>query len=81
MILQKLEQKIISARDYFQKHKLMKTLLPVIPGTLALIWFLVRVIPKPQRANYPCMKVAYPLMSGLVVWRGRRVVIFLVVSR
>ena len=68
MILQKLEQKIISARDYFQKHKLMKTLLPVIPGTLALIWFLVRVIPKPQRANYPCMKVAYPLMSGLVVW-------------
>ena len=64
----KLEQKISVTRKYFQNHKLIRTLLPVIPGTFALAWFLLRVIPKPQRASYPCMKVAYPLMSGLVIW-------------
>ena len=34
-----------------------KIFFPVI-GTLSLIWFLVRVIPKPSRAAYPCMRAA-----------------------
>jgi hypothetical protein len=37
-------------------------------GLLALLWFLVRVIPKPSRATYPCQRVAFPLASGFVVW-------------
>ena len=37
-------------------------------GILSTIWFLVRVIPKPSRATYPCMQVAAPLMSGFVVY-------------
>lgn len=40
----------------------------LVLGIIALAWFLVRVIPKPQRASYPCMKAAYPLMSGIVIW-------------
>ncbi len=32
-----------------------------IGGLLALIWFLIRVIPKPSRATYPCQRVAFPL--------------------
>ena len=39
-----------------------------ITGFLALIWFLIRVIPKPSRALYPCQRVAQPLASGFVVW-------------
>jgi len=39
-----------------------------IGGLLALIWFLIRVIPKPSRATYPCQRVAFPLASGFVVW-------------
>lgn len=39
-----------------------------ITGLLALIWFLIRVIPKPSRALYPCQRVAQPLASGFVVW-------------
>ncbi len=39
-----------------------------IGGVLALIWFLIRVIPKPSRATYPCQRVAFPLASGFVVW-------------
>ena len=35
---------------------------------MALIWFLLRVIPKPSRATYPCQRVAFPLASGFVVW-------------
>jgi hypothetical protein len=37
-------------------------------GLAALIWFLIRVIPKPSRAAYPCQRVAFPLASGFIVW-------------
>jgi hypothetical protein len=37
-------------------------------GLVSLIWFLVRVLPKPVRATYPCQRVAFPVASGFVVW-------------
>ena len=37
-------------------------------GLLSLLWFLVRVIPKPSRAAYPCQRVAFPIASSFVVW-------------
>lgn len=37
-------------------------------GILATIWFLVRVIPKPSRAGYPCMQATAPFMSSFVLW-------------
>jgi hypothetical protein len=40
----------------------------ILTGIASTIWFLVRVIPKPQRATYPCMRVAAPVMSGFVIW-------------
>jgi len=43
-------------------------LLAPITGLLALIWFLIRVIPKPSRASYPCQRIAFPLASGFVIW-------------
>lgn len=53
------------------KHKPKKRwalwLLP-FTGLAALIWFLVRVIPKPSRATYPCQQVAFPLASGFIIW-------------
>ena len=39
-----------------------------VGGLLALLWFLIRVIPKPSRATYPCQRVAFPLASGFVIW-------------
>lgn len=33
-------------------------------GILAIIWFLMRVIPKPSRAAYPCQQVAVGLGSA-----------------
>jgi len=42
-------------------------LFPVV-GFLSLIWFLVRVVPKPSRAAYPCQRVAGPLATGFLIW-------------
>jgi hypothetical protein len=39
-----------------------------VTGFACLIWFLVRVIPKPSRAQYPCMRVAAPIASSFVVY-------------
>jgi hypothetical protein len=37
-------------------------------GFLALAWFLLRVLPKPTRASYPCQRVAAPLAAGFLTW-------------
>lgn len=39
-----------------------------LTGFSALVWFLVRVVPKPSRAAYPCQRVAMPLASSFVLW-------------
>lgn len=41
--------------------------LPIV-GFFSLLWFLIRVIPKPSRATYPCQRMAFPLASGFIVW-------------
>jgi len=50
-----------------RKFRLPWWLFP-LTGLAALIWFLVRVIPKPSRAAYPCQRVAFPLASGFIIW-------------
>lgn len=39
-----------------------------IIGIGSTIWFLIRVIPKPSRATYPCMKASAPFMSAFVLY-------------
>ena len=48
-----------------RKYRWVKWVFP-IAGLASLIWFLIRVIPKPSRAFYPCQRVAFPLASGFV---------------
>ena len=55
---------IIKSKKHF--GWVVKVFFPVV-GLFSLIWFLVRVIPKPSRAAYPCQRVAAPLASGFVV--------------
>lgn len=43
----------------------VKWLAPVV-GLLALLWYLIRVVPKPSRATYPCQRVAGPLAFGFI---------------
>jgi uncharacterized protein (DUF362 family) len=37
-------------------------------GLMSLIWFLIRVIPRPSRAAYPCQQVAFPVAAAFVIW-------------
>jgi hypothetical protein len=39
-----------------------------VTGLIAFIWFLVRVVPKPSRATYPCQRLAAPLAGGFLLW-------------
>jgi uncharacterized protein (DUF362 family) len=39
-----------------------------LSGLIALSWFLIRVIPKPSRATYPCQRAAFPVASSFVIW-------------
>ena len=47
------------------KYRWVKWVFP-LAGLVSLIWFLIRVIPKPSRALYPCQRVAFPLASGFI---------------
>ncbi len=46
---------------------LKKWIVPVF-SILSLIWILIRVVPKPQRTAYPCMKVAIPFASSFLIY-------------
>ncbi len=46
----------------------LKKLFFPVTGLIALIWFLIRVIPKPSRATYPCQRAAFPIASSFVIW-------------
>ena len=50
-----------------RKYPWLIWVFPIL-GLFSLVWFLMRVIPKPSRATYPCQRVAGPLASGFMVW-------------
>ena len=41
-----------------------------IAGIAAIIWFLVRVVPKPSRINYPCQQVSLTTAIGYIAFWG-----------
>jgi hypothetical protein len=51
-----------------RKKKVPAKILFYILGIVSTIWFLVRVIPKPSRATYPCMKAAAPVMASFIIY-------------
>ena len=48
---------------------LSRLLFPII-GIAAMVWILIRVIPKPSRLSYPCVRTAMPLASGFIGYLG-----------
>jgi len=60
-------RKFIFPKGYY------RLLFPII-GFAALIWILIRVVPKPSRANYPCVKAAAPLASGFLIYFGSLII-------
>lgn len=52
----------------FQRSRKALKITFIFSGLLSTFWFLIRVIPKPSRAAYPCMKAAAPFMSGFILY-------------
>lgn len=52
----------------FIKKPIVKRVTLLFLGFTSTVWFLVRVIPKPSRATYPCMQASAPMMSAFVIY-------------
>jgi uncharacterized protein (DUF362 family) len=65
---QKLPAGIKKAVNFLKKMRMPARLVYILVSAMATTWFLIRVIPKPSRASYPCMQVAAPVMSGFIIW-------------
>lgn len=66
--IQKLPEWIKRIVNFLKRMRVSAKAVYISMSVLATVWFLVRVIPKPSRAVYPCMQVAAPMMSGFVIW-------------
>jgi uncharacterized protein (DUF362 family) len=51
-----------------EKRNIPVQILLILVGFISLLWFIIRVIPKPSRALYPCQRVTFPLASAFVIW-------------
>jgi hypothetical protein len=69
---------------YFKISKTLKSfnrLYFYLVGVAALLWFLIRVIPKPSRAGYPCQRLAFPIASGFIIWITVNIISFLGIKK
>jgi len=66
--LDRLNGRFIRLRNWFRKHSSSSRVTFYLLGITSTVWFLIRVIPKPSRAGYPCMQAAAPFMSAFVVY-------------
>jgi hypothetical protein len=66
--ISKLKGRLGVIRDWMDDHHLPPKLLFIVMGVISSIWFFIRVIPKPSRAAYPCIRIAAPFMSGFIVY-------------
>jgi hypothetical protein len=66
--ISKLKGNLGQIRDWMNRQRISPKLIFFVMGIISLVWFLIRVIPKPARAGYPCMRVAAPMMSGFVMY-------------
>lgn len=56
-----------------KKNVVLKICFPLL-GFVALVWFLIRVVPKPSRIDYPCQQVAAPLAFSFLAFLGSTIV-------
>jgi hypothetical protein len=52
----------------FRRFRLPAKISFFLLGMISILWFLVRVIPKPQRATYPCMRATAPIASSFIIY-------------
>jgi hypothetical protein len=60
--------KLIQKKPMDHRYSLWLRISFVFIGFLSLVWFFVCVIPRPNRAAYPCQRAALPLGTSFVIW-------------
>ena len=55
-------------KQWFINQQKSGKFLLILIGILSTVWFLIRVIPKPSRASYPCMKLAAPFATSFIIY-------------
>lgn len=63
-----LPDKFVRLINRLKQREIHHKVLFLVIGLLSTLWFLIRVIPKPSRAAYPCMKATAPFMSAFVIY-------------
>ncbi len=61
-------RKFHKVMSFVKGRKLHPKIIFFTLGIVSTLWFLIRVIPKPSRASYPCMQATAPYMSAFVLW-------------
>jgi hypothetical protein len=62
------QKSLTNLKNHFLRFKIPAQITFIGLGIASTIWFLIRVIPKPTRATYPCMRAAAPIMSGFIIY-------------
>ncbi len=58
-------QKLI---NFLLKIRIPAKIVFITVGIISTVWFLFRVIPKPSRASYPCVRATAPWASAFVIY-------------
>lgn len=66
-MINKISAIIVRLLNFVRKPVVTRITMLVL-GFTSTVWFLIRVIPKPQRAAYPCMRASAPIMSAFVIY-------------
>jgi hypothetical protein len=53
---------------FLNRIKIPSRIVFIIAGVLSTLWLLIRVIPKPSRLHYPCMRAAAPVAYSFIAW-------------
>ena len=64
----KYPKKILAIQSWLKRSAIPVKISFFLAGIISTAWFLIRVIPKPSRATYPCMRAAAPVMSGFIIY-------------
>ncbi len=59
--------KCLNKKQYSIFNIVKKIFLPII-GFLSFLWIVYRVISKPSRIQYPCIRMSAPVASGFLIW-------------
>ena len=54
--------------NFMRRIRIPYRIIFIVVGIISTAWFLIRVIPKPSRAAYPCMKAAAPFASSFLTY-------------